>query len=563
MSIIYNVTIESTGEENRFQVTWYDVESNSQDCFTGEIDITPKETQLLWQQPEYQLTIGQKLFRFLDGDARLFIRALDRANHQGESLLVYLFTCNKTADWPFELLARDNTFLLPHQLHLVRCVSDRGINTTITPQNRPLKLLFMACSALDVKPELDYEKEEEAIYRITENLAMDMEVEDSGSLEGLRSRLEQQQYDVIHLSGHADIDRKKGPFFIMEDETGHEHKVYPDMLWNKALIENPPRLLFLSGCRTGETFNRVENIHLVSFARLMVERFLPAVLGWGRSVSDTQASHAGKMIYHELSRGKSILDAVKRARYELHENFPGSSAPAWPLLRLYSNGTPLDAIVKKGQQWQPKPRQLKHVYLGNSRIKVLSEGFTGRRRQLQTSLQVLKQDFDKVGVLLLGDSGIGKSCLAGKICERFPRHTLIIVQDELKTITLQAALKDAFIVSQDQNGQQILSQKKEMTDKLANLCSTSFKEKNYLILLDAFDQNLEGADKGQPGPIQLEAVELLRVLLHYLPFGGKMTQLIITSRYTFSLSQQGRDLVGERLKKVWLNSLPESREKDK
>ena len=555
MPVIYNVTIEETKDENCFQVTWYNKETNSQDSFSGEIDLIPKETQLLWQQPECQADIGLKLFRFLDGDSRHFLRALDQANREGEPLLIYLFTCPKTADWPFELLARGNTFLLPSQLHLVRCVSNRGIGKILPPQNRPLKLLFMACSALDVKPTLDYEKEEEAIYRITENLAIDMEVEDSGSLEGLRSRLETGQYDVVHLSGHADIDRKKGPYFIMEDETGREHKVYPDLLWNEALVENPPRLLFLSGCRTGETFNREEKVHLESFARLMVERFLPAVLGWGRSVSDDQAAQAGKMIYHELSRGQSIIAAVQRARYELHKDFPGSSFPAWPLLRLYSNGIPLDAIVSKGQKWQPRPRQLKHVYLGHSQIKVLSEGFVGRRRQLQASLYALKQDAFKVGVVLLGDAGIGKSCLAGKICERFPHHTLIAVHGKLNAVNLQAALKDAFIVSQDQKGQQFLSQKKEMTEKLADLCATSFKEKNYLLLLDAFDQNLEGADKEHPGLLLLEAAELLKILLHYLPFSGKMTQIVITSRFTFSLSQQGRDLVEERLEKVWVRTL--------
>jgi hypothetical protein len=264
------------------------------------------------------------------------------------------------------------------------------------------------------------------------------------------------------------------------------------------------------------------------------------------------------MIYHELSRGKAIVDAVKRARYELQKDFPGSSTPAWPLMRLFSNGIPLNAIVKKGQKWQPKPRQLKHIYLKNSRIKILSEGFVGRRRQLQTTLQVLKQDLDKIGVVLLGADGIGKSCLAGKICERFSHHTLITIQGKLNTITLQAALHDAFIVSQDQNGQKILSEKKEMTETLANLCATSFKERNYLLVLDAFDQNLDGAEKGQPGLLQLEAVELLKVLLHYLPFSGKMTQLIITSRYPFSLSQQGRDIAEERLKKVWLTDFRES-----
>ena len=111
----------------------------------------------------------------------------------------------------------------------------------------------------------------------------------------------------------------------MEDETGRHQDVLPGELWEEALIENPPRLLFLSGCRTGETPGTGA---AVSFARVLVEDHqVPAVLGWGRSVSDQQATIAEKMIYKELSRGKSILEAVQRARHELIKNFPGSSFP--------------------------------------------------------------------------------------------------------------------------------------------------------------------------------------------------------------------------------------------
>jgi tetratricopeptide (TPR) repeat protein/GTPase SAR1 family protein len=562
MPVIYNVNIEPTGKENQYRITWHNIEANTEDFFEQSAAvIMPDKIGWLWQQPQHQLDIGRKLFRFLDGDSRYLQRALDDASQKGESLQVNLRTCQQTADWPFELLTKDNTFLLPQRLHLVRYVSDWGIEKKIHPQERPLKLLFMTSTARDVMPELDFEQEEEAIFQITENLIIDMEIEDSGSLEGLRSHLEQEQYDVVHLSGHAGIDKSGHPYFVMEDETGYQHNVYPDELWNKALIENPPRLLFLSGCRTGET---PDNSAAFSFAHLLVEKYhVPAVLGWGRSVVEKQANHATRMLLRELSRGKSILESIQRARYELLKGFPMAPNPAWPLLRLFSNGTPLDAIVKKGQRWQPKPQQLKHVYLEQSRVQVLAQGFVGRRRQLQTSLGALKQDGDKVGVLLLGTGGLGKSCLAGKICERFYDHTLIIVHGSFNTITLEAALTDAFIASQDEKGQQILSQKIDMTKKLGDLCATSFKEKNYLLLLDGFDQNLKGVEKGKPGPLLPEAEDLLKVLLHYLSFSGKKTQLIITSRYDFSLVKQGRNLVEERLSKVWLTSFQESEQRKK
>ncbi len=558
MPVKYNITIKRTEQENCFRVTWYNPETNTTNSFDREAEITAEETHNLWQHPQHQMPIGQKLFRFLDGEDHYFQSRLQHARRQAQILHIRLSTCRETADWPFELLAYEDEFLLPQRLHLDRCVSDWGIEKYIPPKKRPLKLLFMTCSPLDVKPVLDYEREEETIYQITKNLVIDMEVEDSGSLEGLRSHLEGEQYDVVHLSGHADIDEKGRPYFIMESTTGHQHNVFPDELWQDALIENPPRLLFLSGCRTGETPNCPENEAAVSFSRLLVENYnIPAVLGWGRAVSGKEAIHAQKMLFHELCRGKSILHALQRARYELLKHFPFSCNPAWPLLRLFSGGIPLNPIVGKEQSWQPKARLMKYVFLKNSRVKVLAEGFVGRRRQMQTGLKALEQDYYKVGIMLLGASGLGKSCLAGKICERFQHYTLIILHGKLDASSMQTALTDAFIAAQDHKAQHMLSQETPMTTKLANLCATSFKEKNYLLLLDHFDQNLEDAGIGRPGPLQPGAAELLTILLRYLPFSGKMTQLLITSRYKFSLHHQDRDLVNERLDNVWLTSFRE------
>ena len=151
----------------------------------------------------------------------------------------------------------------------------------------------------------------------------------------------------MHLSGHADIDENGRPYFVMEDETGYHHNVLPEELWNQALVKKTPRLLFLFGCRTGEVPNSSdaadspENTAEGSFSRLLVENNkVLAVLGWGRSVSDDQAAYAGKMIFHELSRGRSILEAVQRARCELIKNFSNTVKPAWPLLREDLNPPP-------------------------------------------------------------------------------------------------------------------------------------------------------------------------------------------------------------------------------
>jgi tetratricopeptide (TPR) repeat protein len=570
MPVIYEVTITPAGIENHYTITWFNPDTNTRDSFDSRAELSPEETGRMWEKLPQQLPIGQKLFRFLDGDARHFKRALEDASRWGESLLVHLRSCKQTSDWPFELLAQEDSFLLPYRLHLVRNVSDWGKDKEMIPQDRPLKLLFMASSPIDIEPELDFEREEEAIFRVTAELPIDMEVEDSGSLEGLHSKLEQEQYDVVHLSGHAGIDKNGRPYFIMEDESGLQQRVFPEELWNKALIENPPRLLFLSGCRTGEVPEASKksgtpaNTAEGSFARLLVENNkVPAVLGWGRSVNDDQAIIAGNMLFHELSRGRSILEAVQRTRIELVTKYESGASPAWPLVCLFSSGIPLNAVVTKGQWQKPQPRKMAHVYLKKSRVQILTEGFVGRRRQLQQSLRALKHDPDKIGVLLLGTGGLGKSCLAGKIIERFPLHSLIIVHGKFNTLSLAPALKDAFFQSQDKEGLQIFSRKGKLIDQLANLCSTCFKQQNYLLLLDDFEQNMDGECERLPGVLLPEAAELLMTLLHYLPNSGNMTQLIITCRYDFSLTEQGQDLVEERLEKVWLTSFQESEKRKK
>ena len=63
--------------------------------------------------------------------------------------------------------------------------------------------------------------------------------------------------------------------------------------------------------------------------------------------------------------------------------------------------------------------------------------------------------------------------------------------------------------------------------------------------------------------ISPEAVPILEAMLKYLPYSGKMTQLIITSRYTFSLTFDGKDLVSERLEPIGLTSFQDADERKK
>ena len=260
--------------------------------------------------------IGEKLFNILNGDRQTLIRAMKEADDYGETLQLILKDEGFASNLPFELLYH-NIFLVPSRIHLIRKVSGRGKKRISEPENRPLKLLLMACSPQNVNPVLEFEKEEDTILEVTKDLPIEIDVEDTGSLEGLGERLSTTKYDVVHLTGHADIDEKGVPFFLMENEEGLRDDVTPSRLWEKLNL-NLPKMVFLSGCRTGEA---PEHVAAMSFAHHLVAGKISTVLGWGLPVSDLGASYAARILYHDLSRGEDILKAMLRIRRELFEKY--------------------------------------------------------------------------------------------------------------------------------------------------------------------------------------------------------------------------------------------------
>jgi hypothetical protein len=566
MPVIYNVTIKPVEKENNFNITWQDGESKTQISFINRLTIPQEDLLTGWEKASNHLEIGENLFYFLDGtnDTRYFSQVLDKAAGLKKKIQINLRTCEETADWPFELIAKKGEFLLLERVHLVRRVSDRGIERDTTPVNDKIRLLFMACDYLDKDSGLNHEKEEEAIKKIAIAFPIEMEVEDSGSLQGLQDRLECKHYDIVHLTGHANIGEDDTPIFYMKDVTGKIVK--PGKLWDGALIENPPRLLFLSGCRSGQMKSIDGSTNVESYTHLMVEKYrIPVVLGWGRKVNDTMAIYGAGTFYQALGQGHSILDAVQQARHRMllefnKEEIRNQNKSTWPMLRLYCNGTPFHPIIKedRSQKQKQESEQAADICLPYSRIKVLKKNFIGRRSQLQICMQALDDsNYDQVGVLLLGTGGIGKSCLAGKICERLPEHTVIVLEGKLDEVCLERVLQKIFNDSGDKEGLKKLKDKTAMKDKLADICATCFKERSYILLLDAFDRNLEWPDSGGPVYLPKEAAGLLYTLLYYLPYSAKMSHLVITSRFSFTLPEHGGHLLEERLPKVRLTSFRE------
>ena len=215
----------------------------------------------------------------------------------------------------------------------------------------------MATSPEGVEPVLNFEEEEGRILEATRDHSIELVVEESGSLQGLQELLQSYgpgHFDVFHLSGHADV-KDDVPQFIIEDDEGQRQDATAAAI-AQAFAGLWPRLVFLSGCKTGQAPNQGS---LPSMSEAIVGAGAPAVLGWALPVGDTSASILAADLYERLAVGAPIHEAVARARQQLLEK----ESPNWHLLRLYANANAdtLSEIVTRPRTPNRHTRQDKRV----------------------------------------------------------------------------------------------------------------------------------------------------------------------------------------------------------
>ena len=90
-------------------------------------------------------------------------------------------------------------------------------------------------------------------------------------------------------------------------------------------------------------------------------------------------------------------------------------------------------------------------------------------------------------------------------------------------------------------------------DRIKDLFSEAFQEVPALLIFDDFEQNLER--KGEGFWLKRGAAEVLQPFLEALPWANGKTQLIITSRYPFSLETKGIEWVSTSLERISLMAL--------
>ncbi|MFO0150574.1 MAG: CHAT domain-containing protein [Microcystis sp.] len=491
------------------------------------------DTDYYTRLPEDHAKTGQGLYRWLDGTERILQNELD--SHRGEKIVLAISTSKGLVHLPWELLHDGQSFLVSKLPAIVlmrwmKTGNERLLTLDNNPQDRALNVVFMASSAKGVKPILDFEAEEGKILKATRGKPLSLTVEESGCIQELGELIASKDrgyFDVIHLSGHATIKERK-PYFITETEYGDRQDTSAEDI-ARELQFNLPKLLFLSGCRTGYS----DGDEILSMAEKLLKNEAKAVLGWGQPVRDNEAADTAAILYEKLSQGFTLSESLAFAYQKLLEN----QARDWHCLRLYVRGSIPEALVRRGQKKPLPPVSVVDQFVDpeTKYLRVATrETFIGRRRDLQDCLQVLKKPFDnpkaihKAGVFLQGFGGNGKSTLAARLCDRLPDYTKLVWWRQID----QTSLVNTLAKKLDRSQRQILLDSNEGLDyRLRDV----FGQLNqpFLLILDDFEWNLECPSASDDYILKAEVAQLLQALVWAIQETNYYHRLIITSRYTF------------------------------
>jgi tetratricopeptide (TPR) repeat protein len=480
--------------------------------------------------------IGKRLFLWLDGDGRWLSRVTESS--RGVVLAIAFGrlgandASNQLAGLPWETMQDSKGFLVNRCIVPVRVVGGfRGKNPHPEVSQYRLQTLFMATEPEGVEPRLDFEGEESRILAATQDLAIELRVEESGCLSELTNlwrRFPADYFHVFHLTGHASI-RDNAPYFVTESPTGDRVDATVED-FDRVFQLRYPRLMFLSGCRTGQSINGGA---VPSLAASLVEKGAAAVLGWARPVSDTGATQAATELYRSLAQGLTIAEALSLTYQALIRD----GVKDWCLLRLYTRVDawgalvlpPGDAIVQQRQE--SKLRFLDRRNL----IRVAgADEFVGRRRYLQRGLRALKSS-QNLGIWLHGIGGVGKSTIACRLLDRLGAYqSVVCYRDFDETVLLNLLSREC----ESSRGHEILNGNLPLPQKLSQFLKQGLNapEQRYLFILDDFEANLEERGDGAWG-LKTSVVEPLTALLTAIDRSQLPHRVMITSRYDVNLPE--------------------------
>ncbi len=365
---------------------------------------------------------------------------------------------------------------------------------------RPLRLLFMACSPTDLAT-LDYEREEEALFRAIygQNVAFDSC--DLGTFEELKEKVSEFKPHIVHLTGHGAVIDGQGRF-AFEKEDGKKDLVPSEEL-RLFLAGSEVQCVFVSGCQTGKAL--VEAVGGVCQGLVSAE--VPLAIGWAASIADDLATNFARNFYKTLKDAQPVDRALLLARQEAWKVCQKRDDPSWTLPVLYSTtnqGLIFDPDPQKPIDEPLRPMVVQKALPGMK--EGYAERFVGRRREQQRLLPALRRG-DLQILIITGLGGSGKSALATRLARKLETYGFIPIpvpsskENPLNSARLLQAFGDAFREAARKHRSEGATRKANELDALVNDLKNrdltvedrlhdavgALNRGQYLLLLDNFE----------------------------------------------------------------------------
>lgn len=443
---------------------------------------------------------------------------------------------------PFESLRLADGRLLVAQENVVVRRRVSGLPTVVAapahPLPGPLKILVAVGAPDEGRTSgavLDTERELQNILDAVEEPRrrddVAVRILEVGHPDTIADAFESDAYHVLHLSCHGAPGR-----LLLETEEGAEAPTTAAQLLKpiKASGRRLP-LVFVSACHGGA----LEPKTMSSLARDLLAEGVEAVVAMQTSVSDAYATELAKAFYTHLgnserpSPGRALAAARRDLEKARQKALAQGDAPLGALQPEYATPTLYVAaeespVADYAAEKVALRARVQHTLSGP--VPQLGVGdLIGRRRELRRTLGVLRGKVEgKVGVVLTGLGGVGKSALAGRAMRAMSESGAVVaahvgrfsVGDIVTEVGAQMskaptrAARDvgATLLRDDLNDNARLTFLRE-----------ALAEHALLLVLDDFEQNLtpEGAYRDPSVGVYLG------LLLQHARSG----RILITSRY--------------------------------
>jgi hypothetical protein len=309
---------------------------------SGTRSLPSLETGLIPASEESQIEeIGKRLFRSLVRPEQA--RKLRRRAAANEVTRIWIeLTDIETDSQPWEVIcdpARGpESFLATLRLTPVIRSLETPSRRALRQVDGPVRILGVIASPKG-RPTLKVEKEKAALgkalkeYQALGIIELDW-ISGPNTVAKLTSRLNQQEWHVIHFIGHGDFDvSQQMGVLAFENKTKGEHLINAAQM-QPLLAGSGVRLVVLNACLGA--YAGKSGLFAGIGARLA--QTIPAVVAMQTAITDDSALEFSKVLYEQLTGGASIERAVMNARIHLR-CLPSNGAIEWPAPVLYLSTT--------------------------------------------------------------------------------------------------------------------------------------------------------------------------------------------------------------------------------